>query len=48
VAESFLPYLAVRYRRDRLDATASAIEQTIPNRIAYFDAQGFAVGPFAR
>jgi hypothetical protein len=48
VAESFLPYLAVRYRRDRLDdATASAIEQTIPNRIAYFDAQGFAVGQLA-
>jgi hypothetical protein len=48
VAESFLPYLAVRYRRDRLDdATANAIEQTIPNRIAYFDAQGFAVGQLA-
>ena len=39
VAESFLPYLAVRYRSNRISASlANTILQTIPNRIAYFDA----------
>ena len=39
IAESFLPYLAVRYRSGRMtQALANAILLTIPNRIAYFDA----------
>lgn len=38
VAESFLPWLALRYRRDRMpDSLARTIEDTIPNRLAYFD-----------
>lgn len=46
VAESFLPYLAVRYRLGRISAElADTINQTIPNRIAYFDAQDFDVYP---
>jgi hypothetical protein len=41
IAESFLPYLAVRYRSARItQALANTILQTIPNRIAYFDALG--------
>jgi hypothetical protein len=40
VAESFILYLAYRFRRDRItDELASTIIQTIPNRIAYFDGQ---------
>jgi hypothetical protein len=38
-AESFLPYLAVRHRPDRISSTlAATIANTIPNRLAYFDA----------
>jgi hypothetical protein len=38
VAESFLPYYAVRYRPDRISAEMmQTIEETIPHRIAYFD-----------
>ena len=38
IAESFLPYLAVRYRATRIsESLATTIQQTIPNRIAYFD-----------
>jgi len=38
VAESFLPYYAVRYRSDRISAEMlRSIEETIPHRIAYFD-----------
>ena len=38
VAESFLPYLAVRYRSDRISTDLqNTIASTIPNRIAYFD-----------
>jgi hypothetical protein len=40
VAESFLCYLAVRYRSDRIsDADGKKILEAIPERIAYFDAQ---------
>jgi len=40
VAESFLCYLAVRYRSARIsDADGEKILGAIPNRIAYFDAQ---------
>ena len=46
VAESFLPYLAVRHRSDRISATlADTIEQTISHRLAYFDAQEFDMYP---
>lgn len=42
VAESFLPYFAVRYRSDRIpQALADTVLQAIPNRIAYFDLLDF-------
>jgi hypothetical protein len=38
IAESFVPYLAIRYRGERISAELRrVIEQAIPNRIAYFD-----------
>ena len=46
IAESFLPWLALRYRSGRIDpALATTIGTTMPARIAYFDARGFAVDP---
>jgi hypothetical protein len=49
VAESFLCWLAVRYRRDRISkADADKILEAIPNRIAYFDAQAFDMHPIAQ
>ena len=46
IAESFLPYLAIRYRSDRIDqSTFEIITQTIPNRIQYFDDQLFNLYP---
>ena len=40
IAESFLLYLAVRYRSDRISQSlANTILLTMPNRIAYFDDQ---------
>ncbi len=46
IAESFLTYIAVRYRVDRIsDELANTILQTIPNRIAYFDDQEFNMFP---
>jgi hypothetical protein len=46
LAETFLPYLAVRYRSDRIPARMAAlILETIPNRIAYLDAQSFDMHP---
>ena len=46
IAESFLPYLAIRYRADRIDqSTFEIITQTIPNRIQYFDDQLFNLYP---
>ena len=46
IAESFLPYLAVRYRDDRISAAlAATIRATIPNRIAYFDALALQMYP---
>lgn len=48
VAESFLAWFAVRHRPDRLTASELlAILDTIPNRLAYFDAQNFDVFPYA-
>lgn len=38
IAESFLPYYAVRYRPDRISPEMrQTIEETMPHRIAYFD-----------
>ena len=49
VAESILPYFAVRYRAERLpEADRSAILTAIPNRLAYFDEQGFDMSPYQR
>lgn len=46
IAESFLPYLAARYRSDRISSSlADTILRTIPNRLAYFDRQRFDVFP---
>jgi len=48
IAESFLPYLAVRYRADRItQGLKDTIEQTIPHRIAYFDGLGLTMYPIA-
>ena len=42
VAESFLPYYALRLFPDRVSAVdRQQIEDAIPNRIAYFDSQNF-------
>ena len=47
VAESILPYFAVRFRPGRLSVSdRAAIEATIPNRLAYFDQQGFDWSPY--
>jgi len=46
VAESFLPWLAARHRADRISQSLhDTFVQTIPNRFAYFDAQGFDLYP---
>ncbi len=46
VAESFLTWLAVRYRSTRItQALANTIQQTIPNRMAYFDSLGLNLLP---
>jgi len=46
IAESFLPWLALRYRSERIDpALATTIETTIPARINYFDTRGFVISP---
>lgn len=48
IAESFLLYLAVRYRSQRIpEMLKEKISQTIPNRIAYFDDQKLNLHPFA-
>ena len=42
IAESFLPYFAVRHRSDRISADLKqTIETTIPHRVQYFDSQNF-------
>lgn len=46
VAETFLLYLAIRYRRDRIsDELATTILETIPARIRYFDRKNLVVTP---
>ena len=47
VAESILTCFAVRYRPERLsEADRAAILAAIPNRLAYFDDQGFDMSPY--
>lgn len=46
VAETFLTWLAVRYRSARITAAlANTIQQTVPNRLAYFDSLGLNMLP---
>lgn len=46
VAETFLTWLAVRHRASRISTDlANTIKQAIPNRLAYFDNQAFALTP---
>ena len=46
IAESFVPYLAIRYRADRISEELRAtIQTTMPNRIAYFDALALEMHP---
>ena len=48
IAESFLPYLAVRYRCDRIsEDLAKKILKAIPSRIKYFNRQKLNLYPFA-
>ena len=47
IAESILPYFAVRFQPGRLSPGDRAkIEEAIPNRLEYFDAQGFDWSPY--
>ena len=47
VAESFLAWFAVRYQSERLSAAKRVmILRTIPNRLLYFDGQGFDMSPY--
>ena len=47
VAESILSYFAVRYQAERLTAAEqAAILTAIPNRLLYFDEQGFDMSPY--
>jgi hypothetical protein len=49
LAESFLLYLAVRHRPDRIDSDLkNLVEKTIPHRIAYFDSLVLNLEPFAK
>ena len=49
VAESILPYFAVRYRPHRLSPRERwFMRMTIPNRVAYFDEQDLDMSPYAR
>ncbi len=49
LAESFLPYLALNFRGDRLtDNVKNTIRSTMPNRIAYFENQGFRMDPVSQ
>jgi hypothetical protein len=48
IAESFLTWLAVRYRATRISQTDyNIITQTIPNRLIYFDNQNFNLNPIS-
>lgn len=46
LAESYLPYFAIRYRPDRISKSLTKkIKQTIPNRIKYFDSLALDMYP---
>lgn len=46
IAESYLPYFALRYRSDRISKNLKEkIENSIPNRIIYFDNNSFNMFP---
>ena len=46
IAESILPWIAVRYRLDRIsNEDAETILKTIPNRLKFFDEQNFDMYP---
>jgi len=46
IAESIVPYVAVRFRPDRISGSLRAvIEETIPNRLRYFDSLGLDMHP---
>jgi len=46
IAETFLVYLAVRYKSDRISTSLKqTILETIPNRINYFDGHSFNMYP---
>jgi len=48
IAESFLPYLAIRYRSDRIDdSLKNAIERSMPNRISFFDELNLEMYPIS-
>ena len=49
VAESISAWFAVRYRPERLsESDRAAILTAIPNRLLYFDEQGFDMSPYQR
>ena len=49
IAESILPYFALRYLPEHLSgADRLAIQATMPNRLDYFDDQGFDMSPYRR
>ena len=46
IAESFVPFLAVEYRSDRITASLkNQILEAIPNRIAFFRSLGLDMYP---
>ncbi len=46
IAATFLVYLAINYRRDRIDQSLfDTVTQTVPNRLAYFGKQPFDMYP---
>ena len=46
IAESVIPWIAVRYRRDRIRASvADTIVETMPNRMAFFDSLELGMRP---
>jgi len=46
IAESYLPYFAVKYRRSRIpESLTMKIEKAIPNRIEYFNNRTFEMYP---
>ena len=47
VAESFLPYLAVKFKSERLsEEMINTIRNAMPSRIVYFDGQNFDFAPW--